>query len=382
MDALILSCGTGGGHNAAAYAIQEELTRRGDRAVLLNPYTLQSPNLAKTIDRIYITLAQRFPAGFGIVYCLGNLYRRLPFRSPVYFCNRKMAAVLGQYLRENPADVVLVSHLFPAEILTQMKNQGMPVPKSIFIATDYTCIPFTEETDCDAYVIPAQELQDDFLGRGLPAEKLYALGIPVRRDFSHPVSKAEARKALGLEADGRYLLICGGSIGAGKLEKTVDRLYGACGSRAHLIVICGNNEQIYKKLAEKYAGHMTVLESTDRMAEYLRACDLYLSKPGGLSSTEAAAMGVPLIHLPPIPGCETVNARFFQERGMSRIFRLRRSGIRQALSLLDDPAQCEAMRQRQQTVLNKNAAEAICDLAAELVRSNSCRTGRQGSDGL
>lgn len=370
MDALILSCGTGGGHNAAAHAIEEELTRRGDRAVMLNPYTLRGLKLAEIIDRIYITLAQRMPAGFGFVYCLGNLYRRLPFRSPVYFCNRKMATVLGQYLKENPADVVIMSHLFPAEILTQMKNQGMPVPKSMFIATDYTCIPFTEETDCDAYVIPAQELQEDFLGRGLPAEKLHPLGIPVRRGFSHPASKAEARKALGLKADGRYLLVSGGSIGAGKLEKTVERLYEACGNRAHLIVICGNNEKIYKKLTKKYAGRMTVLESTDRMAEYLRASDLYLSKPGGLSSTEAAAMGVPLIHLPPIPGCETINARFFQGLGMSRILKLRQDSIRQALSLLDDPAQCEAMLQRQQTVLNRDAAERICDLAAELVHSN------------
>ncbi len=371
MDALILSCGTGGGHDAAAHAIEEELNRRGDRAIVLNPYTLRSQALAKKIDRIYITMAQRMPKGFGVAYSLGNSYRRLPFRSPVYHCNRRMAAVLEKYLKENPADVIIMSHLYPAEILTQMKNQGMQVPRSIFIATDYTCIPFTEETDCDAYVIPARELRKDFLRRGLPADKLHALGIPVRRGFSRPVSKAEARNALGLKADERYLLVSGGSIGAGKLEKTVERLYAACGSRAHLIVICGNNEKIYKKLTKKYAGRMTVLESTDRMAEYLRACDLYLTKPGGLSSTEAAAMGVPLIHLPPIPGCETLNARFFQELGMSRILDLRQDSIHQALSLLDDPAQCDEMLQRQQTLPCKDAAEQICNLANELVYAKS-----------
>lgn len=114
MDALILTCGTGGGHNAAASAIAEELTRRGHRAVILNPYTLKSGRLAERIDRAYISLAQRAPTVFGAVYCAGELYNKLPCRSPVYFINRKMIPVMEEYLSRESFDVVIMTHLFPA----------------------------------------------------------------------------------------------------------------------------------------------------------------------------------------------------------------------------------------------------------------------------
>ncbi len=91
MEALILSCGTGGGHNAAAAAIRDELERRGHRCQLLNPYTLDGAQTAKTVDHAYVGLVQHAPGVFGLVYCIGGLYQRLPFRSPVYFGNAKTA---------------------------------------------------------------------------------------------------------------------------------------------------------------------------------------------------------------------------------------------------------------------------------------------------
>lgn len=166
MDALILTCGTGGGHNAAAKAIEEELINRGDRVVVLNPYNLCSVNMAGVIDRTYIRLVQQFPEGFGFIYLLGEMYRRLPFRSPVYFLNRKAAAYLRKYLNDRKFDIIITTHLFPGEIMTLLKNSGADIPPVIYVATDYTCIPFTEDTDCDAYVIPVKELIEEFVRRG------------------------------------------------------------------------------------------------------------------------------------------------------------------------------------------------------------------------
>lgn len=136
MDALILSCGTGGGHNAAGKAIEETLLERGHSVTFLNPYTLVSQKLADTIDMVYVKMAQRMPHLFGLLYRMGDLYRKLPGRSPVYHLNRKMAEVLHRYLEQHPVDVIFMPHLFPAEILTQMKLQGYPVPFTIFIAPD------------------------------------------------------------------------------------------------------------------------------------------------------------------------------------------------------------------------------------------------------
>ena len=367
MDALILSCGTGGGHNTAAYAIKEELIRRGDHAVMINPYLLHSQKLADRINRAYISVAQNMPACFGAVYNLGEAYRKLPCKSPIYYLNAKMVPIMEEYLNSNHFDVVIMTHLFPAEIMTRMKDRGIKIPKTILIATDYTCIPFTEDTDCDAYIIPAEELRHEFQSRGIPYEKIFPLGIPVRADFTMQISKKEARKILGLAADKKYLLISGGSIGAGNLKKAIEFLHGQCNDDTRIIAVCGNNKRLYNSLVGKYGDMMEIIQSTEQMAIYLRASDLYFSKLGGLSSTEAAVMGVPLIHLPPIPGCETKNVHFFCTYGMNYRIDATRQDMLQALALITDTPKCSEMIQKQRKMVRRDSASSICDFAESLM---------------
>ena len=130
MNILILSCGTGGGHNSAAHAVEEELLARGHSVTFLNPYDLCGGKVSGRVDGAYISIAQNAPRAFGAIYRLGNAYRRLPFRSPVYFANAHPAEEMAAYLAEHPTDVVMTTHIFPAEILTYLRSHGKPVPKT------------------------------------------------------------------------------------------------------------------------------------------------------------------------------------------------------------------------------------------------------------
>lgn len=367
MDALILSCGTGGGHDAAAEAVREELARRGSHVVVMNPYDLQGSRMAERINKTYVSLVQNAPGIFGAVYCLGEIYRRLPFRSPVYYLNGGMVSAMEDYLERNHFDIIILTHLFPAEILTQMKKRGMRIPKTVYIATDYICIPFTEETDCDVYVIPEERLAGEFRGRGIPSEKIVPLGIPVRRAFLSRMTRETAREKLNFERDKKYLLVSGGNIGAGKMESVIKLLCKQSGYGIRVVAVCGSNERLYSRLTEKYGKKIIVIRRTHRMDVYLRACDLYLTKPGGLSSTEAAVIGIPLVHLPPIPGCETGNIRFFSNLGMSRRMKLRADEIPGILSFMENQAKCRKMTDKQYEIIHKDAASRICDLADEMV---------------
>ena len=368
MDALILSCGTGGGHDSAARAILEEMKLRGHKAVMLNPYTLKSGKLADGINNTYIAAARSAPKTFGAVYKLGDLYRRLPFRSPVYFINHGMNEVLEEYISENHFDIVITTHLFPAEILTNMKQHGLDVPKTVFVATDYVCIPFTEETECDAYVIPASELKEDFSGRGLPEEKLCPLGIPTSRCFREQGTGEEAKRRLGLDPKKRYILVTGGSMGGGNIEKAIDKLRTHFASWADtcLIIICGSNKVLYNKLNAQADPQLVLLGRTEDMAGYMRASDLFITKPGGLSSTEAAVCGVPIFHTAAIPGCESHNARFFSQRGMSIAGDLSEETLKEVDALLLDEEKRAAMLACQQSHVNPSAAADICALAERL----------------
>ena len=179
MDALIFSCGTGGGHNSAANALKQELLRRGHRVTMLDPYSLSNTRVGSLINQSYINLVKKTPRLFGLVYQLGNLYRRLPVHSPVYHINHRMALPVQRFLEEGNFDLIIMPHIFPGEILTNMRDHGICLPPTLLIATDYTCIPFTEEVQCDRYVIPSDDLCPAFTRWGIPKERLYPLGIPV-----------------------------------------------------------------------------------------------------------------------------------------------------------------------------------------------------------
>ena len=368
MDVLLLSCGTGGGHDAAARAIAEELRRRGHSSQMLNPYTLKSERLAGRIDRLYVGSVQKTPSLFGVVYRLGQLCRKLPFRSPVYHANRLMVPALEEYLEHNNFDAVITTHIFPAMMLTALRRSGVETPVTIHIATDCVCIPFTEDCECDAYVVPAPDLVDAFAGCGLPLEKIYPLGIPVSAAFSLRASRESERARLGLELDTKYVLVSGGSMGGGSIGRAVAALSEAASRRddTQLLVVCGSNAELFDELHRAAMPNVTPLGYTKDMAAYMRAADLFVTKPGGLSSTEAAVCGAALIHTAAIPGCETYNAEYFSSHGMSRLCDATPEALSAALDLLDDSAARERMRERQRRFVNPYAAADICALAERL----------------
>lgn len=371
MDALILSVGTGGGHNAAGYAVKEELLRRGHNVEMMNPYDLKSSKTSKIIDNTYIKLVQTVPKAFGLVYFIGDAYRRLPWRSPVYFANRRMATVLKEYLDEHHFDIVIMPHLFPAEMMTSMCNNGWERPKTLFITTDYTCAPFIEETKLDAYIIPTSQLWNEFESFGVPRDKMFSLGIPTLSGYKSDISKSEAKKALGLSESKRYILITGGSMGSGNLVKIVRYILKWREERhaddIEPVIVCGSNRKLYERMEKEFSQDCVVIGYTTKMPLYMKACEIFMTKPGGLSSTEAASAGIPIIHITPIPGCESKNLRYFEEHGMSIFAKCSEKSIKKALDYLEKSENRDKMVMCQKKYLNDKAASDICDLAERLV---------------
>lgn len=172
-------------------------------------------------------ISSKTPRLFGLFYKLGMVASRLLKKSPVYYINGRMAKYLDGYLREHPVDVLIMPHLYPAETITYMKRKGMKLPLTVAVMTDYTCIPFWEETDCDYYVLPHEALKKSCVRRGIPAEKLLAFGIPVAKSCRRNTSREQAREKLGLDTKGRYFLAAGGSMGAGDLSELVKSFWKA-----------------------------------------------------------------------------------------------------------------------------------------------------------
>lgn len=370
MKILILSCKTGGGHDAAGMAMKEELESRGHEGVLFDYLLLAGKKVSETVGDVYVNTVKKTPHVFGAAYSLGMIISRLSRKSPVYYANSKMAKYLEPYLEREKFDAVVMPHLYPAETLTYMKRKGISLPLTVAVMTDYTCIPFWEETDCDYYVVPHKDLLDTCEKRGIPREKLLPLGIPVSRRFRMKADKEKAREYLGFPKDRKIFLLMGGSMGAGDLEKLTEKLWKEIGGLEGIAVICGSNKKIFQKLKKKYEGerYIFIVGKTRRMELYMKACDIIYTKPGGLTSTEAAVSRIPIVHTAPIPGCESANRRFFLKYKMSIAPRSIEEQVEDGIRLLEEPDQVCAMEEAQKNCISGKAAEKLVDFLEEKLK--------------
>lgn len=279
-----------------------------------------------------------------------------------------MGKYLKEYLEENQYDAIIMPHLYPAETITYMKSKNISLPLTIGVATDYTCIPFWEETNCDYYVIPHEDLVHEFSSRGIPREKLVPIGIPVSQKFLED-SKTEykqqlsknARKVLGLPTDKKIHLILGGSMGAGNIKELTSSVWNMNQQKICVVVICGNNKKIFYKLKEKYINvpNVFIVGHTKKMNLYMQASDIVYTKPGGLTSTEVAVLGKPLVHTFPIPGCETANQEFFRKHRMSVSSKTTKGQAFIGIRLLKSPEIVERMKKAQIQNMKADASTAI-----------------------
>lgn len=374
LNYLILSCKTGGGHDAAANAIKDRLVLLGHEAFVFDYLTLRSEKTAKKVANAYIKTVQNIPEAFGVAYKVALSWGKHTKHSPIYVFNKGMVKYLKKYLEENSYDGIICTHLYPAETLTAMKRRGISLPPVFFVFTDYTNIPFIEETGADEYILSHKSLIEESIKRGLPAEKLHPLGIPVKPEMTKKRDKNECKTHLGLDTTKKTVLLIGGSMGAGNLTVLSEAFKKSNATDIQVAIICGNNKKLFDELQSKYSGDdmFRIFGKTDEMPLFMSAADIVYTKPGGLTSTEAVACRKPLVLIYPIPGCESYNLNLFTSLNMAITADTPDGLIKSGLELLHDTAAQKKMIAAQKENVSDNASEDIAkfiiDYTAGVVR--------------
>lgn len=311
MKFLILSTATGQGHNSAALAVAESLGLRGCRAKVLDVLKLKDEAVSKRVSRLYAGVTIHAPRFFHGLYRIGERVSSPGGRSPIFRLNTLYAGELYRVIRRFQPDVIVCTHIFSAQAVTWLRERYGVTTPAVGIATDYTCIPFWEESALDGYVIPSSALADEFAGKGIPPGRLVPIGIPIRPEFLKCAPKEEARRSFGLTA-AHIFLVMGGSMGYGNIDGIAEALSAAVPA-SQIVVLCGSNEKLMHKM--KQFRNVVPMRYTDRVCSLMDAADVVLTKPGGLTSTEAIAKRVPTVLTHPIPGCEERNAEFLSSSG-------------------------------------------------------------------
>ncbi len=363
MKVLILSCNTGQGHNTAGRAVMEEFQRRGVECEMRDALAFAGETSSRLVSGGYVRMATDAPKMFGMLYRVSEKISSPRLKSPVYLANMACAPRMGRYIRENGFDAVLATHVFPAQALTHLKHHDRISVKTYFIATDYTCHPFSEEADMDACFIGHPSLIPEYTERGVERDKLIPTGIPVSARFEQRTGRAEARGRLGIAPEKKVFLVMTGSMGAGNAAETARMLAAEASEDSVILVMTGRNAPMRRKIEEMHGRDARVIAVpfTTEVPLYMSAADVLITKPGGLTTTEAAVAGIPMVLSAPIPGCETANARFFGERGMAVSAETAQDAACMAIDLMNDKTRQEEMVRAQRRTICARSAGVVCD---------------------
>lgn len=324
---LLLSVSAGHGHVRAAEGLAEgtALWFPGHEARHIDLMTLVPGFFNRAYKGSYLKLIASHPRIWGYLYeradkyksdsRLGDLRRALESA-----CNKSLLPILKEY----GPDHVICTHFMPIQFLLRWKGKGrLDVPIWSCI-TDFVAHRFWLEPGLAGHFTAGEENVWRMRARGLENERIFATGIPVLPAFIPPSDKdgrtkarLAARERFGLGADTPVILLMGGGEGLGNmLELARSLLSLPCDFR--LVVLAGQNRELLADLEKKrstFPGRLFPMGFSDEVPALLAACDLVVSKPGGLTTVECLAMGKPMLVYSPIPGQEEQNADMLLENG-------------------------------------------------------------------
>jgi processive 1,2-diacylglycerol beta-glucosyltransferase len=363
MRILIATVTAGGGHLAAAAALEEawHAARPDDTLKKIDLLTLFSPLHRKIYSDGYVQLIERAPELWGMVFAksddpkllakLQGLQRKFPSGS-----QQRFAKAIVQF----QPDIVLCTHYLPLQTLALLREKkNGPRPFVASIVTDFEAHALWMEAGVDLYCVAAGETKARLVARGAADRNILATGIPIASKFSAKPDTKGVRKAYGLRDDQPVLLVLSGGFGMGPVAKILTELDKVPGE-FQTVVVTGRNDELRRELAVQNRRHPThVLGFSTNMHELMAVASLIITKPGGLTSSEALAMGKPLFILNPIPGQEAANSDFLLEHGAAtKVNRVEDLPYR-IEQLLGSPKLVEMARAAKK-LGHPKAAETIC----------------------
>ena len=368
MRVLILTCNTGGGHNAVAAALAESFRRLGESSDTADGLSFISQKASRFVSKWHTRFYRRYPKLYKAGYMSAENDAESNDRdNPVYRYMARGARRLGRAIQDGGYDAVVCVHVIPAMMMTELRRQRETGPVFCFVATDYTCSPTVGGCTPDICVIPHEELAEEFVSCGIVRETLLAAGIPVRAVFRERGDRAAARSELALLPEGRHIVLMSGSIGCGPMADIAAELEKRMERGDFASILCGSNRQMLYALRRRGFRRVEAVGFTNRVHRYMDSADVLVSKPGGISITEASTRGTPLLLADMVGGCETRNQEFFHARGWAETCQPEDMADA-ALALLDRPERRQALVAQQHRDFDGLAADRVAQAVYDRCR--------------
>jgi processive 1,2-diacylglycerol beta-glucosyltransferase len=356
---LILTGDYGDGHKQAAKAICDALQRMYpdidgklvDFMELAHPY-------ANPISRyLFLQGVKKFPSAYGFLF---NKSRNSnPFSDLLKKMNRIGSRHLLSLIQSERPAMVVSTFPLAAGAMSVLKQYGLTDVPAATVITDHTCHSSWVHACTDHYLVGSDYVKQRLIRCGVPSYHISVTGIPIRREFAGSYDRERLLQKHGLDASQPILLVMGGGCGIFDSVAAFVEALDALPKLAQIVIVCGRNRKLEREFLRR-AGHskhrIRVKGYVDYVHELMAVADLMITKPGGLTISEALAMNLPMVLYKSIPGQEEDNADFLLQAGTALAADTRSALIAQISKLLLRPEMLLAMRKRADAIQKKNAA--------------------------
>jgi processive 1,2-diacylglycerol beta-glucosyltransferase len=313
----------------------------------------------KLYTDFYIKLVNKAPTLWGYLYhhtneahsdsLMEQLRRKL---------ERMNARALRKAISDFKPDAIVCTHFLPAEMLSRLLRKDLLHCPVWVQVTDFDLHRLWVHEGMAGYFAANDEVAFRMRAQGIDSSHIHITGIPIMPAFGQTLSRADCAQDFGLDPQRTTFLLMGGGAGLGSLDVVAERLLALEGN-FQLIVLAGKNAQALQalqQLAQCYPGRLLPQGFTNQVERLMACVDLVITKPGGLTTSECLAMGLPMIVNSPMPGQEERNADFLLEQGVALKAFDDVSLEYRIQYLLDHPAKLADMRYKARALGHPDAA--------------------------
>jgi len=364
---LIMSAGAGTGHIKAAEALEKSFAADGRVAEVINNDALKYTNklFRDFYSRFYTSLVRSAPNFLGWWYKTSDE----PWHTDRmrHMIDRLNTKPLVRFIRKFDPDIIVCTHYMPAGIISHLIATKQLQAHLSIVVTDFDFHAMWLSRSFHRYFVAIDETKAHLEMLGIPNARITVSGIPIDPVFQQSINREEERLRLGLNPEKPVLLLSAGAYGVGPTEFMVERMLNL-NSDAQTVVICGHNDELKQRilqLVDNKSSRFKVLGYTGEMYKLMKMADIFIGKPGGMTTSEAIACGLPMCVVSPIPGQEERNSDHLLEEGIAvkcndlttLPFKLER--------LLEDPDRLARMKVNALRFAKTNASVTIVDTLLE-----------------
>ncbi|MER0139731.1 diglucosyl diacylglycerol synthase [Bacillus safensis subsp. safensis] len=356
---LILTANYGNGHMQVAKTLYDECKSQGfEHVVVSNLYQESNPIVSEVTQYLYLksfSIGKQFYRLF--YYGVDKIYNKRKFNIYLKMGNKRLDELIQLH---NP-DIIIIT--FPMIVVPEYRNKTGKVIPTFNVMTDFCLHKIWVHENIDRYYVATDYVKQKLVEIGTHPSDVKVTGIPIRPQFEADVPKSMIYKKYGLSSDKKVLLIMAGAHG---VLKNVKELCEALllDSEVQIVVVCGKNATLKQSLSVLEQAHPDQLKAlgyVEQIDELFRVTDCMITKPGGITLTEATAIGVPVILYKPVPGQEKENALFFEDYGAAIVINRHEDILESVTNLLQDEEKLETMKQNMKKLHLKQSSQTILE---------------------